>query len=133
VAFFPQVDTIAPAQYFRHCGNGLLGPEKRLMLAVLEDAIECFQRYAGARDGKRERLFLEAEKWILTRDSNRPFSFENICDVLGLDPNYIRRGLLRKHQLLSSEIKKKCRFISKTSGPLPSLEVNIRESELKTS
>ena len=63
------------------------------MLAVLEDAIECFKKCAGARDGKRERIFLEVEEWILERDSDWPFSFENICDILDLDPNYIRRGL----------------------------------------
>ena len=98
---FPEVDTVASAQYFAHFGKGPLGPQERLMLAVLEDAIECFQKYAGARDGKRERLFLEAEEWILERDSDWPFSFENICDILDLDPNYIRRGLLGKQHFLS--------------------------------
>ena len=63
------------------------------MLAVLDDVIECFQKYAGARDGKGGRLFREAEEWILERDSEWLFSFDNICDVLNLDPSYIRRGL----------------------------------------
>ena len=83
------------------------------MLAVLEDAIECFQKYADAHDGKRERSFLEAEEWILERDSDWPFSFENICNVFDLDPNYIRRGLMRKQQFLNEALKAKCRFMSK--------------------
>ena len=80
------------------------------MLAVLQDAIECFQQYAGARDGKHERLFLQAQEWILERDSDWPFSFENICETLHLDPNYIRCGLLKKQQLLSRSPKEKVRF-----------------------
>jgi hypothetical protein len=103
------------------------------MLAVLEDAIECFQRYAGTHDGKHERLFLEAVKWILDRDCDWPFSFENICNTLNLDPDYIRRGLLRKQELLNTAVKKKCRLISKTSSSSPLPEVDIRESKLKNS
>jgi hypothetical protein len=69
-------------------------PEHGLMFAVLEDAISCFQKYvsAGGRQGKR--LFREAEEWILENDANWVFSFENVCESLGLDPRYIRRELL---------------------------------------
>jgi len=69
--------------------------EERLMLAVLEDAIEYFQEYVLAEDKKSKELFQEAEEWILEKDSDWIFSFENICEVLRLDPNYIRQGLLR--------------------------------------
>ncbi len=110
-----QPDTVATAQYFATRGKGTLGPQERLMLAVLEDAIMCFQKYAGARDGKGERLFLEAEKWILEEDRDWPFSFENISETLKLDPNYIRRGLLmwRKEEFLIGPLKKKRRFLSR--------------------
>lgn len=84
------------------------------MLAVLDDAIECFQKYAGARARKRGRLFLEAEQWILERDGAWPFSFENICDVLNLDPSYIRRGLMQQQQLLSGSPSERFRFKSRT-------------------
>ena len=69
--------------------------EERLMLAVLEDAIEYFQEYVLAQDKKGKELFQEAEEWILEKDSDWIFSFENICELLRLDPNYIRQGLLR--------------------------------------
>ena len=33
-----------------------LGPEKRLILAVLEDAIHCFQKYMSAADSRSAAL-----------------------------------------------------------------------------
>jgi hypothetical protein len=68
--------------------------EEGLMLAVLEDAIECFQKYVVARSQRERRLFQEAEEWILDKDSDWFFSFENICETLELYPDYIRQGLI---------------------------------------
>lgn len=96
---FTDTDILAPAQFFGHFGRQPLGPEEMLMLAVLNDAIECVQEYTCMVDGKKERLFLEAMEWILKRDSDWHFSFENICDTLRLDPNYVRRGLLTQQRL----------------------------------
>ena len=31
----------------------------------------------------------------MEKNSDWPFSFENICEVLGFDPAYLRQGLLR--------------------------------------
>lgn len=67
------------------------------MLAVLEDAIFCFQKNIFARDRRGRSLVREAEEWILA-NSDCPFSFENICEVLGIAPNYLRQGLLRWKQ-----------------------------------
>ncbi len=69
--------------------------EEALMLAILEDAIACFKRYALARGAKAQGLFQEAEAWILDEGSDWLFSFENVCESLGLNPKYLRRGLLQ--------------------------------------
>jgi hypothetical protein len=69
--------------------------EEGLMLAVLENAIEYFQKYAVGQSEREKRLFTEAEEWILEKDSDWFFSFENICETLGLYPDYIRQGLMR--------------------------------------
>jgi translation initiation factor 2B subunit (eIF-2B alpha/beta/delta family) len=69
--------------------------EKELMMAVLRDAVECFQTYILATKQREMRLFQEAEDWILEKNSDWFFSFENICDTLQLHPDYIRKGLLR--------------------------------------
>jgi len=104
VASLFQPDTLLPAQYletFRK--KGYLEPEKRLMLAVLEDAIACFQKYLFSRDGRGRALFREAEEWIVEEGSDWLFSFENICEVLALDPQYVRQGLLRWKQKMMAE------------------------------
>lgn len=91
-----QPDTLLPAQFYDTVQRKRrLMPEYRLMLAVLEDAISCFQKYLAARDEREKKLFREAEEWVLEEDSDWVFSFDNTCEVLGFDPRYIRRELLR--------------------------------------
>jgi hypothetical protein len=68
--------------------------EERLMLAVLESAVEDFQKYLLARNPRGKRLFQEAEEWFLEKESEELFSFENICETLQLHPDYIRQGLM---------------------------------------
>jgi hypothetical protein len=69
--------------------------EKRLMLAVLESATEDFQKYALATDRRGRELFQAAEEWILETDNPSFFSFQNICEHLQLDPDYMRQGFMR--------------------------------------
>src|SRR5687767_11362723 len=72
----------------------VLDAEQALMLAVLRNAVEDFQEYVHARDAVEKRLFQEAEEWILEKNTDWFFSFENICESLQLEPGYIRQGLL---------------------------------------
>ena len=77
-------------------------PEKKLMFAVLEDAVTCFQKYFAARHKIGMSLFREAEEWILLQGKGDWFfSFDYICETLDLNPGYIREGLLhwRDHRL----------------------------------
>jgi hypothetical protein len=96
-------EILLPSQFFdRFRGQSVLEGERRLMLAVLEDAVSCFQKYAGATRPRSRRLFSEAEEWFSDEDGSWPFSFEAICTVLGLNAEYFRRGLERwKQQLLA--------------------------------
>src|SRR4030095_11008387 len=73
--------------------NNLDGGEG-LMLAVLENAIECFQKNIFADKRKRKRLYQEAEEQIIEKNSTWCVSFELICEPLDLRPDYIRLGLL---------------------------------------
>jgi hypothetical protein len=87
-------DIILPAQYFsafRRDG----GPkrERLLMLAVLEDAVDCFQKYAYSRDPRGRAMLKEAEGWVNSTDRSWLFSFEKICEELDIDAEYLRRGL----------------------------------------
>jgi hypothetical protein len=69
--------------------------EEALMFAVLKSATEDFQEYVNARDRKGKLLFDEAEEWLLEKDSDSILCFESICEVLRLQPDYLRQGLLR--------------------------------------
>jgi hypothetical protein len=89
-----QPDTILPSQFFAAMRKKVpQEAEYRLMVAVLEDAIDCFQKHCNARDAKARQLFEDAERWVASDDRNWPFSFINICDLLGLNPSYVREGL----------------------------------------
>jgi hypothetical protein len=72
-----------------------LEPERVLMLAVLQDAVGCFQEHVGTRCKHKQAMHSDAEEWIASTDRSYPFSFENICDALGFDPAYMREGLAR--------------------------------------
>jgi hypothetical protein len=74
-------------------GTGDLQSEKKLMLAVLRGAVECFKEYAD-----HDRLFKETEEWIFEDDHEWPFSFINICEAVDMDPKYLRKGLLHWRQ-----------------------------------
>jgi len=96
ITFLFQPDTLLSAQYFENLRRKtLLEPEKRLMLAILEDAINCFQDNLLSPSVKGKKFFEEAEEWILDKDGDWIFSFDNICQVLGFNPEYVRHGLLR--------------------------------------
>jgi hypothetical protein len=88
-------DILLPIQYFAalkrkrfSCG------EHRLLVALMQDAVECFQKHLHARDTKRRQLYLDAEAWISAEEDDGTFSFENVCELLGMNPEYIRQGLL---------------------------------------
>ena len=99
IASLFQPDTLLSAQYFENFRKQILPePEKRLMLAILEDAVNCFQENFLATNGKKKRLFEEAEEWIVEVGADRIFSFETVCETLGVNPEYVRRGLLRWKQ-----------------------------------
>src|SRR5262245_42336224 len=73
-------------------------PEMKLLRAVLEDAIMCCRRGWCTKEKKSQRLAQEAEAWVFSDNLDWPLSFLNICTVLGIDPDYLRRGVRRWQQ-----------------------------------
>ncbi|HYL60640.1 MAG TPA: hypothetical protein VEU51_17375 [Candidatus Acidoferrales bacterium] len=89
-------DTLLPIQYFEAMRKKhLLEGEKRLILSVLEDAIECFMKCIDASTSKGQRLFRDADEWIAHEDKRWVFSFDNVCDMLDINPEYMRMGLAK--------------------------------------
>ena len=109
-------DNILPEQYFNR--SRINTPIKRLLFAVLEDAVTVattpvkvrevptqVSGLAGARlsderwkvrryNEERTSLLDETLAWFASTDSTDIMCFESICDVLGFDASYIRRGVL---------------------------------------
>ena len=89
-----RLDILTVQEYFgRWDGTGYLQPEKRLMFAVLLDAVECFQKHSLLPGQYAYRLFKDTEDWIFKDDHKWPFSFMNICEAVEMDPHYLRKGL----------------------------------------
>jgi hypothetical protein len=87
--FRPHV--IVPAQPFNP--RKKLTAEHRLMMAVLDGAVRCIEKYRFPVDAQGRRLFQEAERWLLIAEPHWPYSFERICAALDLDANAVRRHL----------------------------------------
>lgn len=99
VAALFEADTVASAQYFDNFQRKTsTEPENRLLFALLEDAIQCFQDNVSAESGKSKKLFDDAEEWVLKEGADWIFSFRNVCELLGIDPEYLRTGLMRWKQ-----------------------------------
>src|SRR5271168_4169806 len=87
-------DTLLPIQYFEAMRRKhLLEGEKRLVLSVLEDAVECYMKCIDSATNKGQRLFRDADEWINLEDKHWVFSFDNVCEMLDVNPGYLRRGL----------------------------------------
>ncbi len=79
------LNTLRRSEYFE--------PEKALLRAILEDAIHCYRKYQKAQSRVGRNRFHEAEKWIMESGHDWIFAFDNVCQLLGLDPMYVRRRL----------------------------------------
>jgi len=89
-------DTLLPIQYFEAMRRKhLLEGEKRLILSVLEDAVDCFMKCIDSATNKGQRLFRDADEWINLEDKRWVFSFDNVCEMLDINAEYMRAGLRR--------------------------------------
>ena len=91
-----QDELLLPVQYAALVrGDRPLAPEHRLLWAVLEDAVRCWQVHERRRSSRDRRLFRDVTEWFASDDDGSPFSFIAICQLFDLDPSYLRGGLQR--------------------------------------
>ena len=92
-------------------------PERRLMVAVLEDAVSCLSKDPRCCPRQQRKSFDEAYSWINSNDTEGwVFSFTNVCETLGIDPSYLRRGLNRWTVLSRRSVTEKPRLKKYRSG-----------------
>ena len=69
--------------------------EHRLLLAVLEDAVQTYLTNRGRSSVNERRAYAEVRDWFFSRGipSAGLFSFHNICDLLGIDASALLKGI----------------------------------------
>jgi len=98
-------DPILPTQVFDSAHSALSKTgEYRLLVAVLQNAIHCFQTNMHATDVRDQRLFVETQQWIMgdgvhddcgAVHQDLGFSFEYVCEMLDIVPDRLRDSLRR--------------------------------------
>jgi hypothetical protein len=90
-------DTILPTQFYELRKNrNLLQGERRLMFAVLEDAVYCYLKYMDAKSRNRRILYLEVREWMNSTRSNGLFSYDVLCTELGINGAGLRDALEKR-------------------------------------
>ena len=67
--------------------------ELELAEAVLRHAIHEYQKFAGLRSRRGQQWFRDVDSWFSADDRHWCYSFLNLCEILELEPTYIRTGL----------------------------------------
>ncbi|TMB20564.1 MAG: hypothetical protein E6J59_08195 [Deltaproteobacteria bacterium] len=123
-------ETVLPCQL----GDALfdtarLQPEKRLQLAVLQDAVLTLHRCVGNDGSRARRLVAEVDAWFASDATDWPFAFVSICHTLNLDPAYVRTGLPRWRARLEAEADRRLPFRRDQNGTRH--QVRLYDTELK--
>lgn len=86
---------LAEERFYRAHRKTALEPERALLFAVLTEAIETFRTFAFSKSARGQNLFRQAQEWLCDGNPDYFFSCKNICEMMGLDPCYLQRGLLQ--------------------------------------
>ena len=84
------IELLMPSQFRTPAHESWWPGEKRLMLAVLTDAVEILAIGPAANGPRRRALYEETVAWVASDDTQWPFSFVNVCDALDLSASRVR-------------------------------------------
>jgi hypothetical protein len=87
-------DTLLPVQYNEIMRRrSVLEGEHKLMVAVLEDAVECYLKHMNAKSRRRRLLFYEVQNWMNAKNRVGLFSYQTLCEMLGIDAKALKAAL----------------------------------------
>jgi len=94
------IHVLLPVQYLATPDRGRREPQTRLMVAVLQTVLDdyrgsAYRRAAGYAGHRDRRDYAAARAYVASTDRKWPFSFENLCEAVGLDANRLRAELAR--------------------------------------
>src|SRR6202795_3232243 len=102
-------DFLVPVQFFDLTRRrSMLDGETRLLFAVLEDAVRCYVKTLNSPRRCDREQFDEVQRWFHAEAGiHSPFSFEYVCDVLGIEPASLRSrlGLLSVDDLPTKQMR----------------------------
>jgi hypothetical protein len=67
--------------------------ERKLLFAVLEDAIRTYLRHRDSAVARNNEDFVEAAEWLSSDEEDGPFAFVNVCEALGIEADCLRWGI----------------------------------------
>jgi hypothetical protein len=82
---------VLPGQHHWAAHYWAFESERRLLVAVLQDAIRCYLVNRDTQSPARRREFCEAQWWFQSQSRRSLFAFENVCDLLGINSDQLRR------------------------------------------
>jgi len=65
----------------------------QLMLAVLEDALRTYTDGVDSPIPSKRVEAFKVEAWVTSDDADWPFAFVNVCNAVGLSPEYVRTSM----------------------------------------
>lgn len=92
------IHVMLPSQYAIRTGVRRAEPHRRLMAAVLQTVVDdcrggSVYRHSRGQGSVDARTTRQAFAYVASTDRRWPFSFENLCEALGLDPSSLRQEL----------------------------------------
>jgi len=92
-------DIILSVQYYESVTSShILSGERRLLLALLEDALRCYVRAKSWHSAAERAEFRDVCEWFGEGGEPHVFSFESVCANLDIDPQYLRGRLDSLHR-----------------------------------
>ena len=73
--------------------------ERRLLVAVLDDAVQCYLKNMTARNRHHRLIFNETRYWLISNSRKGLFAYENLCEALGIEPKALRAALERRRRV----------------------------------
>ena len=93
---FSPSQAVLPLQFYGpRRGTLESDPRRRLMSAMLIDAVRSYQAKFKKHQSGRRQEFAEVQSWLFSCRDDGPFSFRAVCDELEIDPEAVRQGLTR--------------------------------------
>jgi len=73
--------------------------QREMAAGVLKQAKKDLRRFYGGTTGVEHELYLDAYRWVMSDDCAWPFSFVNVCGLMGFTPAHLRQELIGDHSL----------------------------------